>query len=200
MECLGSCLLVMSYGLTGNALAVGLVYASLIYMGGHISGAHYNPAVSFAFWIKNDLTGIDFLLFFLAQITGAFVAGMLLFFFQETIFFVEPPTGTSILQQSAAEIIFTFLLVYVILVVATSTAFQKNNIYGLIIGFSLAGIIFAGGPISGGIFNPVVSAGPVILDSLNGGLSYLSLPVYTLSPMAGAGLAAFIFLYFEKGK
>jgi len=200
MECIGSCLLVLGYGLTGNALAIGLIYASLIYMGGHVSGAHYNPAVSFAFWIKNDLPSIDFLSFLLAQVLGAVIAGVLLYFFQEAIFFVEPPVNTTLWQQLAIEIIFTFLLVYVILVVATSTAFQKNNIYGLIIGFTLAGIIFAGEPISGGIYNPAVSAGPAILDSFNGGLSYYFLPLYVLSPLAGSGLAAFAFNYFEKGR
>jgi len=200
MECIGSCLLVLGYGLTGNALAIGLIYASLIYMGGHVSGAHYNPAVSFAFWIKNDLPSIDFLSFLLAQVLGAVIAGVLLYFFQEAIFFVEPPVNTTLWQQLAIEIIFTFLLVYVILVVATSTAFQKNNIYGLIIGFTLAGIIFAGEPISGGIYNPAVSAGPAILDSFSGGLSYYFLPLYVLSPLAGGGLAAFAFNYFEKGR
>jgi len=200
MECLGSCLLVMSYGLTGNALAVGLVYASLIYMGGHISGAHYNPAVSFAFWVKGDLPLKDFLWFVFAQITGAVLGALILLFLQESVFFIEPPSTTSFWQQVVTEIIFTFVLAYVILVVATSNAFRKNNIYGLVIGFTLAGIIFAGNPISGAIYNPAVSAGTVVVDALYGGLSYQSLPLYFIAPAIGGAFAAFAFNYFEKGR
>ena len=125
VEFIGTFFLVLIIGLTGNPIAIGLGLSVLIYMGGHISGAHYNPAVSLAMSINNelDLRSLGFYVF--SQLTGATVATFFVMTLGNNDFSVVSNTE-SITNLFIAEILFTFLLVFVILNVALN-----KNLKGL---------------------------------------------------------------------
>ena len=93
--------------------------------------------------------------------------------------------------------LFTFILSSVILVVATSKKLEGNHIYGVAIGLTLAAIAYAGGNISGGVYNPAVALGPMIFNSLVNGPSFSNLVIYLIGPFAGGILAAWSFKYFN---
>ena len=78
-EFIGTLFLVLIIGLTQNPLAIGFGLTVLVYMGAHISGAHYNPAVSLAMFIKKEISGVDFFRYIIAQIFGAALAAYLVF-------------------------------------------------------------------------------------------------------------------------
>jgi aquaporin Z len=85
----------------------------------------------------------------------------------------------------------------VILAVATSRKLDGNHIYGLAIGLALAAGAYAGGGISGGVYNPAVAFGPMIFGSLMGVYGFNNLIIYLIGPFAGAILAAWFFKYFN---
>ena len=94
---------------------------------------------------------------------------------------------------TASEALFTFALVYVVLNTATAKATAGNSYFGLAIGFTVVVAAFAGGPISGGAFNPAVGVGPILVDSLLGGGSLANLWLYIVAPLLGGALASLVF-------
>ena len=128
----------------------------MIYGGGHISGAHFNPAVTVAIWLRRACEKSDVAPYIAVQI----IAGALAALASENILFAE--TSVSALEMDTtqaigAEFLYTFALVFVILNVATSEATEGNGYYGAAIAFVvLAGALTVGG-ISGGSFNPAVT-------------------------------------------
>jgi aquaporin Z len=91
------------------------------------------------------------------------------------------------------EFLFTFALALMVLQTATAIDTEGNSFYGLAIGFTLAVAVFAGGPISGGAFNPAVGVGPAVFDLLAGGNSLAYIWFYLVGPLAGGALAALVF-------
>jgi len=194
MEFIGTLFLVLAIGLTGNPLAIGMALAVLVYMGGHISGAHYNPAVTLAVWMRGKLKGNLVPGYMLAQLLGAIVAAWCIVTISGEAF--TPAPGPGVLSGTAVfvEILFTFLLASTILVVATGKAFKGNYIYGLAIGLALAVGVYAGGAISGGAYNPAVGLGPLLFSALQGG-SFAVAWIYIVGPLVGGALAAWVFKY-----
>lgn len=195
MEALGTFFIVLAIGISGDPLAIGLIYASVVYVGFHISGSHFNPAITFAFLLLNKINVRRALLYIISQAAGSFLAAAALIVFSSQVYFVEAPTNTYLYQQVSAEFLFTFLLVLVVITVFNTEQLLSNNLYGFIVGLMLTGITFLGLPISGGIFNPAVSIGVSVVDLLNGGLSFYFIPLYTLAPLTGAAAAAWLYVY-----
>ncbi len=195
MEAIGTFFLVLAIGLSGEPIAVGLVLASMIYIGAHISGAHFNPAVSFAFLITRRLSLKKFVGYTIGQTAGAFLAASFIVLLSTLPYYIEPPNDSTLYQQSAVEVVFTFALVLVYITVSTNKALTGNKMYGFIIGLTLSGLTYMALPISGAIFNPAASIGTSAFDLLLGGASYMNIPLYLLSPIAGAGLAAGAYKY-----
>ena len=166
VEFIGTFFLVLIIGLTGNPIAIGLGLSVLIYMGGHISGAHYNPAVSLAMAINNelDLRSLGFYVF--GQLTGATVATFFVMTLGNSDFSVVSNTE-SITNLFIAEILFTFLLVFVILNVALNKNLKGNQYFGFAIGLTVMTGAFAVGDISGAVFNPAVSFGPSLISIID---------------------------------
>jgi len=168
----------------GSALMVG------VYAGGHVSGGHYNPAVSFAAFVRGRLSGRDLVPYWLAQLAGGAVAAGL------AVFVINPParhpttfTGRALFAALVAEFIFTFVLSYVVLNVATSKDHPNNSFYGLAIGFTvLVGAIAVGG-VSGGAFNPAVAFG----GSLMGLFAWANIWIYLVGCLAGGAAAGLTF-------
>lgn len=196
MEAIGTFFLAIAMGLTGNALAIGLMLAAMIYTGIHISGAHYNPAVSFAYFLQRKISFSTFTGYFTSQVLGAFAAAGVILFLANDVFYVEPPVSTDIYQQGAVEVLLTLVLVLSYLNVASSKILASNRAYGLAIGLILSGLIYMADGISGAVFNPAISIGLSAVDflAIQGG-SYEFIPLYTLAPIAGGSLAAFTYKY-----
>ena len=116
-EFVGTLFLVLIIGLTQNPLAIGFGLTILVYMGAHISGAHYNPVVSLAMFIRKEIGGVDFIKYLIAQILGAALAAYLVFTLSSNMT-IQPNLDESVYQILLAEVLFTYLLVLVILNVA----------------------------------------------------------------------------------
>ena len=169
-------------------LAVGSVLMVMVYMGGHVSGAHYNPAISIAIMIRGRLDRKDLLPYIASQLAGAITAAFTVRAMAGDYLVVAPGEGFPVATALFAEILHTFALALVILNVATSPRTEGNPYYGLAIGFTVMAGAFAVGGISGGVFTPAVGTGP-ILAALAGGGSAGALWLYWVGPVAGALLA-----------
>lgn len=193
-EFAGTFFLVLTIGLTVvqdvsiAPLAIGAVLMVMVYMGGHISGAHYNPAISLAILLRGKLDRRDLLPYILMQIAGAAAAALAVRLLTGRFLTVAPGPGVSPAVALAAEFLFAFALSLVILNAATSPRTRGNSYYGLAIGFTVMTGAFAVGGISAGVFNPAVGTG-AILAALAGGGSLSNLWIYWVGPVAGAALA-----------
>ena len=193
-EFIGTFFLVLAIGLTGNPIAIGTMLMVMVYMGGHISGAHYNPAVSIAMIIRGLLSVKEAVNYILSQLAGAILAALLVNWLGGTVMEIEPSNSASVLQILVVEAIFTFALVLVILNVATNPKTEGNSYYGLAIGFTIMAAAFAGGGISGGVYNPAVGIGPILVDlSVSGGHTLDNLWYYLVGPITGAVLATYVY-------
>lgn len=196
-ELIGTFFLVFTIGMTAvegstnAALAIGATLMVMVYMGGHVSGAHYNPAVSVAVLLRGAMDKADFVPYIVAQLLGATLASVTVLALTGATFAPSPSAGG--VQAVAAEALVTFALALVVLNVATAEATKGNSYYGLAIGFTvLAGALGVGG-FSGGAFNPAVGIGPTLLDVIAGGGSVGSLWIYLVGPLAGGAAAASVF-------
>lgn len=198
-EFIGTFFLVLTIGLaiaSGSdmaPLAIGTSLMVMVYMGGHISGAHYNPAVSVAVLMRGAMPAKSFVPYVLSQLGGATLAAYVARMITGQTFAPMPGAGVSITQALLVEILYTFALALVVLNVAVAKRVQGNSYYGLAIGFTVMAGAFAGGAISGGAFNPAVGVGPTIVHSVYGGGGFEALWLYLVGPVVGGGLAAIVF-------
>ena len=199
-EFIGTFFLVLTIGLTAligtefAPIAIGCVLVVMVYMGGHVSGAHYNPAVTLAVWMRGKTTTGEIAPYMGAQIIGAFLAALVVYVINDRTLQVMPASETSLFEFFLLELLFTFALVLVILNVATSKDTEGNSYYGLAIGFTVLAGAFAAGPISGGAFNPAVAIGPILVDLMVGdGASLSGLWVYLVACFGGGALGAIVF-------
>jgi aquaporin Z len=202
-EFIGTFFLVLTIGMTGFSgtkmapLAIGCSLMIMVYMGGHISGAHYNPAVSLAALLAGKLPSKDFIPYLVSQIAGAFAAAYAVFLIRGKSFAPDPEKDAGILSALLVEVLYTFALALVVLNVATSKKTTGNSYYGLAIGFTIVVAAFAGGDVSGGAFNPAVGIGPAIFRALQSGGTLEHVWLHVVGPFAGAALAAVVFKYQE---
>ena len=167
-------------------------------MGAHISGAHYNPVVSLAMFIKKEISGVDFFKYIIAQILGAALAAYLVFTLSSNMT-IQPNLDESVYQILLAEVLFTYLLVLVILNVACHPKLKGNSFYGLAIGLTVMAGAYSVGSLSGGVFNPAVSIGPSIIDFISGtGISQYFTWYYTVAPIIGSLIAVVHFNFIIK--
>jgi aquaporin Z len=171
-------------------LAIGTVLIAMVYMGGHISGAHYNPAVSFGLFLRRKIGATDMLLYWVTQL----VAGTLAFMFGYAVSGrtpgIHPGSKVGFTAALAVEIVYTAALVLVVLNVAVTRATQGNSFYGLAIGFTIVVAVFSGGPISGGAFNPAVGFGATLGGVLFASSPWSNLWLYLTGPIVGAVIGA----------
>lgn len=186
----GTCVVNPNAGVVAP-LAIGAILMVMIFAGGHISGGHYNPAVTTAVALRGRMLGSEVPSYFLAQfLGGVLAAGAVNFLKGPTEIFESSGGPTYAIGQIAfAEFLYTFALAYVVLNVATAKANAGNSFYGLAIGFTVMAGAFAVGGISGGAFNPAVATGCWIL-SLIPGENYLA---YLAAQFAGGAFAAYVF-------
>lgn len=194
-ELIGTFFLVLTIGCTvidGGAgviapLAIGSALMVMVFAGGHISGAHYNPAVTLAVWLRGRCEKKDVGPYMVAQILGAVLAAFVVKFLKPAAS-VEP-MAVDAMPAFVAEFLFTFALAYVVLNVVTAKGTANNSFYGLAIGFTVMAGAFAVGPISGGAFNPAVAVGITLM-----GLSSVgNIWIYLVANLLAGAAAAFVF-------
>ena len=173
-------------------LAIGAALMVVVYMGGHVSGGHFNPAVSLAVLIRGKMTAGDLLPYWVAQLLGALMGCFLASLATGKSFAVMPGEGVATLGAVLVEVVFTFFLCLVVLNVATAKATAGNSYFGLAIGFTIVVAAFGGGPVSGGAFNPAVATGAAI-NSVIHGQGAGPLWMYWVGPLLGGVLAGATF-------
>jgi len=199
VEFIGTFFLVYVVGLTvintGTgvipALAIGSILMVMIYAGGHISGAHYNPAVTLAVWIRGRCPTADVPAYIIAQVLAAVIAGSLVLFMKGHPSVTALEFKTGIIVPLLAEFFGTFALAYVVLNSATAKATAGNSFYGLAIGFTVMACAFALGSFSGGAFNPAVATGITVMGINAPG----NIWIHLLGDFAGGAAAAGVFKF-----
>jgi aquaporin Z len=174
-------------------LAIGSVLMVMVFAGGHISGAHYNPAVSTAVLIRRKMTSTEWGSYVAIQLVAAALAALLVRGFNGG---ASAASLASTWKMLVAEFLFTFALAFVVLNVATARGTEGNSFYGLAIGFTVATGAFAVGGISGGAFNPAVALGASIM----GIFKWSHIWIYPLANLLGGAAAAIAFLYVQAGE
>lgn len=203
-ELVGTFLFLTVIALSGNAgplapLAIGLALMALIYMGGHVSGAHFNPAVSLGLFLRRAISASTLGLYWLAQVAGGLLAFTFAFVLAGKHGGIHPGSGFTFWSALGAEIAFTTALVLVVLNVAATKETAGNSYFGLAIGSTVAAGAFVVGPISGAAFNPAVGIGATFAAAVFGRDSWSDLPIYLVGPLAGAALAALVHALQRRG-
>ena len=195
VELIGTFFLVLTVGCTViekgagplAPIAIGASLMVMIFAGGHISGGHYNPAVTLGVWLRGKCETKDVAPYMISQIIGAGIAAFIVKFFK-----AETPISAGSLSTwpaLLAEFLFTFALVYVVLNVATAKSTANNSFYGLAIGMTVMTGAFAVGNISGGAFNPAVAVGVTLM-----GLStWPNIWIFFVAELLAGAVAAFTF-------
>ena len=193
-ELIGTFFLVLTIGCTvipGTAgvippLAIGAALMVMIFAGGHVSGAHYNPAVTLAVWIRGKCDTKDVVPYVAAQVVGAILAAAAA---QTMVGAGKPMEIANITNAWEAEFLFTFALAYVVLSTATAKGTSGNSFYGLAIGMTVMAGAFAVGGISGGAFNPAVAIGAGVMKLLK----FSDIWIHLTAELAGGAVAAMAF-------
>jgi len=195
-EFIGTFFLVLTVGCTGIGapagviapLAIGAALMVMVYAGGHISGGHFNPAVTLGVLIRGKVKPADVVPYWIVQFAAAVIAAWLTTKFLRAgapVTAIAPKMGPALL----AEFLFTFALVYVVLNSATADDTAGNSFYGLAIGMTVMVGAFAVGDISGGAFNPAVALGITVM----GISSWNNIWMYLVADLVGGAVAAVIF-------
>ena len=176
-------------------LAIGATLVGLIYALGYISGAHFNPAVSLAIFLRGRATVKDTGLYIVGQVLGAVLAALASLFLisgkPPVALMVSLPQFFGVGQALVAEVLGTFALVFVILNVATAKALEGNNFYGLSIGLLVSGLIYTLGSVSGSFLNPAIFVASCVAQLSKWNLLW----IYLVGGFGGGALAAMAFKF-----
>ncbi|CAN5325134.1 MIP/aquaporin family protein [soil metagenome] len=189
-EFLGTMFLFLGAAFAGG-LGAALILMAMIYAGGHISGAHYNPAVTLSVLIRNRISFMQAMIYWISQFAGALIGAVLfmyVFGFEEGRSLCMIP-DEKVMAGFCAELLGTFVLAYVVLNVATAKSTAGNSFYGIAIAGALYAVSQAFGQFSGGAFNPAIAVGM----SLAKLMCWKYLYIYIIATFVGGALAAAIF-------
>ncbi len=192
-EFVGTFLFLLCISLSaGNPIVIGGALMCMVYMGGHISGGHYNPAVSLAVMMRGKMDSKDLVPYMVTQV----VAGLAAFFVGWWLAGATPGImpAAEVPKALVVEILFTFMLALTVLNVATAKGTAGNSFYGLAIGFVIiVAASSAAGAMSGGAFNPAVGIAATAVKAMTDGGSWSNIWIYIVGPLAGGILAAVVF-------
>jgi len=177
-------------GQVGIAISFGLVIMVMIYAVGHISGAHFNPAVTFAFAVTRHFPRSRAVAYWGAQLTGAVAAALFLRLSLGDVADVgaTQPSG-SVTQAFAWELLMTAILMFVVVAVATDTR-AVGEAAAIAVGGTIGLCAMFGGPVSGASLNPARSAGPALVSS-----DVHALWLYIVAPVVGASIGALLYTF-----
>jgi aquaporin Z len=196
VEFIGMFMFVFTVGMATNKagagalapLAIGSLLMVMVFAGAHISGGHFNPAVSTAVFLRGRMTSNEYRGYMIIQFIAAVLAGLVV-----RIVGGHEATGTfaGAGRMLIAEFLFTFALCFVVLNVATARGTEGNSFYGLAIGFTVVVGAFSVGGISGGAFNPAIALGAMV----TGLFKWSNIWIYLIADFLGGIAAAYTFLY-----
>jgi aquaporin Z len=171
-------------------LAIGAALMVMIFASGHISGAHFNPAVTLAVFIRGRCEAKDVVPYWIAQIAAAAGAATVV------TYHLVGKTGTpmeiaNVPAAFLAEFLFTFALAYVVVNTATAKGTSGNSFYGLAIGMTVMVGAFSVGGISGGAFNPAVAVGIAMMKLVN----FSQIWIHLSADLAGGLVAGLTFKF-----
>ncbi|HKP41736.1 MIP/aquaporin family protein [Mycobacterium sp.] len=194
VEMIGTLFLVFTIGASvrsGNPLAplaIGAILMAMVYAGGHVSGAHYNPAVTLSVLVRRRIEVREAVGYWVAQLIGGLLGAALVSAVAPAQTSPMALSGHAVIAAFIAELLVTFALCYVVLNVATSKDHPANSFYGLAIGFTVAAGAVAVGGISGGAFNPAVAIAGVAMGMFSGSMISMFFAAQAIGAVA-AGLA-----------
>jgi aquaporin Z len=193
-EFIGTFFLVLVVALTGNAAAIGVTLMVMIFAGGHVSGAHYNPAVTLAVLIRGKISSREAIAYMAVQIFAAIVAALIAKWYMADMGVATMDLSGKVVKAFISELLGTFALAYVVLNVATSKGTIGNNFYGLAIGFTVFAMASTFGSISGGAFNPAVAIGATVVKAF----ALKNIWIYLIACFGGGCLAALVFNFINQ--
>lgn len=197
IEFLGTFFLVLTIAFTGNPVAIGAILAVMVYVGGPLSGGHYNPAVTLSVLLNKKITAMNALVYIFFQIVGALAASITFFGINGSLFIPQPGADIGFTTAFILEMLFTFLLCFVVLNV-TSSKTKGNQYFGFAIGTTVGVGALVAGPLSGAVFNPAVALGSILIDINNLNFHANTIVLYTLAPLFGALVATLLFRTLSK--
>ena len=166
----------------------------MIFAGGHISGAHDNPAVTLAVLIRGKISSQDAIVYMIVQVVAAIIAALIARWYVGDMGVVTLDLSERIFKAFIAELLGTFALAYVVLNVATSKGTTGNSFYGLAIGFTVFAMASTFGSVSGGAFNPAVAIGATVIKAF----AFKNIWIYLIACFGGGLLAALVFNFVNK--
>ena len=196
VECIGTFFFLLTIALTANALAIACMLMAWVYIGGYISGGHYNPAVTLAVGLRGKWQWASILHYWAAQILGGILAFATAYYLSGQVTMPQP--SASFGKAFLVEVLLAFVLAFVVLVVGVSDKFKNSTVFGFAIGFTIPALAALGSPISGGLFNPAISLGAHIFGLTKGlPLDVTNLVLYVGGALLGGVLAAYAYDYFR---
>jgi aquaporin Z len=197
VELIGTFFLIFTVGASVRSgaplapLAIGAVLMVMVYAGGHISGGHYNPAVTMAALVRGRISLVHATWYWITQLVAGLLGALVV---AATVTTSHAPglslSGHGLASAFVVELLFTFALAYVVLNVATSKDHPNNSFYGLAIGFTVfVGAVAVGG-ISGGAFNPAVVLGGAVM-----GLLPWTALIYVVAELIAGAIAGLVFRF-----
>jgi aquaporin Z len=201
VEFLGMFIFLFTVGMATNKagagalapLAIGAILMVMVFAGGHVSGGHFNPAVSTAVFLRGRMRSNEYVAYLATQFVAVVLAGLLVRYVGGRESHVAVASSGKML---VAEFVFTFALAWVVLHVATARGTEGNSFYGLAIGFTVVAGAFSVGGVSGGAFNPAIAVGAMVTGLLQWG----NIWIYFLADFLGAAAAAYLFLFVLPGE
>ena len=170
-------------------LAIGGALMVMVFAGGHISGAHFNPAVTLAVFVRGRCDAKDVAPYWIAQLLAGLAAACV------AVFLVgksgTPMEITNVPVAFVAEFLFTFALAYVVVNSATAKGTAGNSFYGLAIGMTVMVGAFSVGSLSGGAFNPAVAVGAAMMKIVN----FSQIWIHISAELAAALIAGLTFKF-----
>ena len=193
-EGIGTCILVFAIGLTTDPIAAGLILVTLLYVGFSITEVHFNPAITVGSWTIGKISSTGMMIRLAGQFCGA-IAGAFMVSWISIIGYIPRPAGsTGVAEFILLEILFSglFVLLFMYLIYSSSSQ-RKRTLSGLIIGAAFAGCYMVMESVIGFGMHPALNSAFSLVDYLQGGNSYLHLPIYFFAPLVAALIAALIF-------
>ncbi|MFT3685302.1 MAG: aquaporin [Phycisphaerales bacterium] len=174
-------------------VAVGVGVMALAYMGSHVSGGHYNPAVTLAAFLRGKLQPAAAIAYVVVQLAGAAAGAVTARGITGQLLLFAPGDHVTSTAALTVEALFTFVLALVVLNATTARQTQGNSYFGAAVGGTVLVAILAGGKVSGGAFNPAVALGPALAGTLTGAAVSSLWWIYLAGPCIGAAAAALVF-------
>lgn len=197
MELLGTLFLALAIVFTGNPLSSGLMLLAMVYIGMHISGAHFNPAISLAAFLHGAMDIVEMLKYWTAQVIGGLAAAYIYYLVIETMFLPEVSAETVVWKSSFLEGLLTAVFVLAFLTAILQTRLKGTAVYGAIIGLTWVAI---GSVFPVGLFNPAIPLGGIICNLLTGGamVSGNAAFIYLVAPLIGGAVALYTYDYLNQ--